>query len=121
MTDEPHREPTERPAPDTASEEELARERADRFRRIVDRKSVRRARARRRSPGTIWSWMGTFGLVGWTVAVPTLLGVAFGVFLDGRTDGSVSFTITFLVVGAAVGVTMAWYWVRKESEGGDGR
>jgi len=119
MTDEPHRDRTEPPAPDAPVGEQMARERADEFRRIVSRKSIRRARARRRSPGTIWSWMGTFGLVGWTVTVPTLLGVAFGVFLDGRTDSSVSFTITFLVVGAAVGVTMAWYWVRKESEGGD--
>jgi ATP synthase protein I len=100
--------------------DEAARERADELRRIVLRKSIRRARARRRGSGTIWSWMGMFGLVGWTVAVPTLLGIALGVFLDDRTDNSISFTITFLVVGAAVGVTMAWYWVRRESEGDDG-
>lgn len=94
-----------------------AREHADALRRIVLRKSIQRERARRTGSATIWSWMGTFGLVGWTVAVPTLLGVALGVFLDGRTGGSISFTITFLVVGAAVGVTMAWYWIRRESEG----
>jgi ATP synthase protein I len=63
--------------------------------------------------------MGMFGLVGWTVAVPTLLGLAFGAFLDGRIDSSVSFTITFLVVGAAIGASMAWYWIRRESEGND--
>ena len=60
-----------------------------------------------------------FGLVGWTVAVPTLLGLAFGVFVDNRVESSVSFAITFLIVGVAVGATMAWYWVRQESRGDD--
>ena len=60
-----------------------------------------------------------FGLVGWTVAVPTLLGLALGVFIDNRVESSVSFTITFLIVGVAVGVSMAWYWIRQESRGDD--
>ena len=127
MSDETR--PPERAAspdePDASSVDEtpetgrMARARADELRRIVLHKSVRRARARRRGRDNIWSWMGMFGLVGWTVAIPTLLGVALGVFLDGRIDSSVSFTITFLVVGAALGVWMAWYWIRRESEGGD--
>ena len=90
------------------------------LRRTVLRKSVRRERARRRGDESIWAWLGTFGLVGWTVMVPTLLGLAFGAFLDGRIDSTVSFTITFLVVGVGIGVSMAWYWIRRESEGGDG-
>lgn len=102
---------------DRAEAVDEARQHADALRRIVLRKSIQRERARRTGTDTIWSWMGTFGLVGWTVAVPTLLGVALGVFLDRRTGGSISFTITFLVVGAAVGATMAWYWIRRESEG----
>ena len=50
-------------------------------------------------------------LVGWTVVVPTLLVLAFGLYLDDRIDTSISFAITFLVVGAATGVSMAWYWI----------
>jgi ATP synthase protein I len=65
--------------------------------------------------------MGTFGLVGWTVVVPTLLGLAIGVYIDNRVDGPVSFAITLLVTGAAAGSAMAWYWVREESGGGDDR
>jgi len=90
------------------------------LRRTVLRKSVRRERARRRGDESIWAWLGTFGLVGWTVMVPTLLGLAFGAFLDGRIDSTVSFTITFLIVGVAVGASMAWYWIRRESEGDGG-
>ena len=59
--------------------------------------------------------------MGWTVVTPTLLGLAFGLFLDNRIDTSISFAITFLVTGAAVGVSMAWYWIRQESRGDDDR
>jgi ATP synthase protein I len=97
--------------------EEPGKAHAEELRRIVLRKSVRRERARRRGDDSILTWLGTFGLVGWTVVVPTLAGLAFGIFLDARLHASVSFTITFLLLGAAVGVSMAWYWVRQESQG----
>lgn len=126
MTDDDHRserwthdEPVPAATDETADAGDVERARADELRRIVLHKSVRRARARQRGRENVWSWMGMFGLVGWTVAIPTLLGLAFGVFLDGRVDSSVSFTITFLVVGAAIGASMAWYWIKRESEGGD--
>jgi ATP synthase protein I len=98
---------TERQQPQPPDEE---------FRRIVVGKSQRRNRARSRDDASIWSYLGTFGLVGWTVALPTLLGLALGLFLDGRSDPSGrSYTITFLVLGVAVGCGLAWYWVRRES------
>ena len=97
--------------------EQDERARAEALRRTILRKSIRRERARRRRDESVWTWLGTFGLVGWTVVVPTLLGLAFGLFLDGRIDSSYSFAITFLVAGAAVGVSMAWYWIRQESRG----
>lgn len=96
------------------------RTRAEALRGIALHKSQRRERARRRGTDNIWSWMGMFGLVGWTVAVPTLLGLALGLFVDNRVESSVSFTITFLVAGVAVGAAMAWYWIRQESQGDDG-
>ena len=61
--------------------------------------------------------MGTFGLVGWTVAIPTLAGLALGVFLDNRTESERSVTIMFLVLVIALGCATAWYWIRRESSG----
>lgn len=113
MTDDHH---DSRPTP---PEENPERRRAEALRGIALHKTQRRERARRRGTDNIWSWMGMFGLVGWTVAVPTLLGLAFGVFLDNRIESSVSFAITFLVVGVAVGAATAWYWIRQESQGDD--
>jgi ATP synthase protein I len=56
-----------------------------------------------------------FGLVGWSVTIPTLAGIALGAWLDHRYPGQVSWTLTFLVIGVAVGCLNAWYWVQQES------
>ena len=86
------------------------------FRRSVEKKESRKLRARRTVDRGIWYWVGMFGLVGWSVAVPTVLGLALGRWLDsmGETHGR-SWTFTFLVLGAAVGCLTAWYWVKRES------
>ncbi len=62
----------------------------------------------------IWFGLGMTGLVGWSVAVPTLLGTALGVWLDGRYPGPHSWTLALLVVGMAIGCFNAWHWVAKE-------
>jgi ATP synthase protein I len=56
-----------------------------------------------------------FGMVGWSVAVPTLLGIALGVWLDRRFDGRISWTLTMLFLGVALGCWTAWYWIERES------
>jgi len=91
---------------------------AERFRNDVARKAERRQRAREEGERSIWFSLGLFGLVGWSVAIPTLLGLAAGVWLDHALRvGRVSWTLTLLVVGAVLGCLNAWYWVKHESRG----
>ncbi|MFP3914077.1 MAG: AtpZ/AtpI family protein [Actinomycetota bacterium] len=85
-----------------------------RFRRIVGDKAARRIRARRRSEG-VWFWLGMLGLIGWSVAIPTVLGVAFGLWLDRVAPASFSWVLSMLVMGLALGLLNAWFWVRRES------
>lgn len=82
----------------------------------------RKMEARREGDRGVWFGLGMFGLVGWSVAVPTLVGIGIGVFLDGRVPGPgrVSWTLTGLVVGVLVGCMNAWYWVTRESRQEDG-
>lgn len=96
----------------------MAREPHD-FTRDVARKASRKERARQAKKDGVWSWLGMFGLVGWSVAVPTLIGVAVGMWLDGRFPGRVSWTLTLLFVGLALGCLNAWRWVRQEGRDGD--
>jgi ATP synthase protein I len=60
--------------------------------------------------------MGLSGLIGWSVAVPTLLGTMLGIWLDGRHPGVHSWTLTLLLVGLAVGCLNAWHWVTQEDK-----
>lgn len=86
----------------------------DDFRRTVREKAERKRRARGRRDD-VWFWLGMFGMVGWSVAVPMVIGVVVGVWLDGVTDMQASWTLTGLLVGLIVGCAIAWYWIRQES------
>ncbi len=92
------------------------RDREQRFGSTVDKKAARKLRARRERERTVWSWLGMMGLVGWSVAIPTLLGIFIGLWLDARTEGDrISWTLTLLILGVALGCWQAWYWVKRES------
>jgi ATP synthase protein I len=75
-------------------------------------------RAEHRGADNPIAWIASFGVVGWTVVVPTLLGLFVGRILDDRIESSVSFTITLLVAGAFVGLIGAWQWVDSETRRG---
>lgn len=81
----------------------------------IGRKAGRKLRARAQPRRGVWFGLGMFGLVGWSVAVPALLGLALGLWLDTVVGGRVSWTVTGLVAGVALGCLNAWYWVRRES------
>ena len=81
----------------------------------VGRHAERKLRARREQRRTAWFGLGMFGLVGWSVAIPTLAGTALGLWMDGRWPGRHSWTLTFLLIGVALGCLNAWYWVKQES------
>jgi len=60
--------------------------------------------------------LGMTGLIGWSVTVPTLLGAAFGIWLDNHYPGTHSWTLTMLVTGLAIGCLNAWHWVAAEEK-----
>ena len=83
--------------------------------RRMGRKAERKMRARRRGPPGVIAGLGLFGLVGWSIAVPTLAGIALGWWLDEQWPSTVSWTITLLFIGVVIGCLNAWRWVRRES------
>lgn len=80
----------------------------------VRRKAERKEEAERRRGQGIWFGLGMMGVVGWSVTIPTLLGLALGIWLDARSTGTISWTITGLGVGIGVGCLIAWLWVERE-------
>ncbi|PKO94267.1 MAG: F0F1 ATP synthase subunit [Betaproteobacteria bacterium HGW-Betaproteobacteria-10] len=84
------------------------------FSQQVGLKAARKLKAQRQVTQTVWSGLGMMGLVGWSVAMPTLLGAALGLWLDARYPGSHSWTLALLAVGLVLGCINAWHWVAKE-------
>jgi len=82
----------------------------------VGAKAARKLRAQRHVTRTVWFGLGMMGLIGWSVAIPTLLGAAFGIWLDNRHPGSHSWTLMLLVIGLVIGCLNAWHWVDKEDK-----
>lgn len=82
----------------------------------VTRKAQRRQDAREEGRRGLASGFGVFGLVGWSVAVPTLLGIALGVWIDRSTQSPYSWTLMLMIAGLALGSYNAWYWVKKETD-----
>ncbi len=82
----------------------------------VGAKAERKLRARRQASRGVWFGLGMMGLIGWSVAVPTLVGTALGLWLDKRFPEGRSWTLALLVAGLAIGCLNAWHWVAKENE-----
>jgi len=83
---------------------------------IIKAKETRKLKEKRKSRRGIWRGLGMFGMVGWSVVVPALLGVLLGKWLDKRFEGTQSWTLTFLIVGIVIGCIIAWHWLSKENK-----
>ena len=84
------------------------------FPETIGAKEARKLKARRETQRSLWFGMGMFGVVGWSVAVPTVLGVIVGVWVDRRWPSRYSWTLMLLFIGVVVGCLNAWFWVRQE-------
>ena len=84
------------------------------FARQVDAKAARKLKAQRDGRRGVWFGLGMSGLVGWSVAVPTIMGAMIGLWLDRRHPGPLSWTLTLLFAGLVVGCLNAWHWLVRQ-------
>ncbi len=111
-------------------DDQQKRNQGDAFSRTVGAKAARKLTAQRDTTHGVWFGLGMMGLVGWSVAVPTLLGAMLGLWLDEHHPAPFSWTLALLVAGLTLGCLNAWRWVAKEDkaiqqtrgegDGGDG-
>ena len=80
----------------------------------IREKEQRKLRSQQNGKQDIWFFLGFFGLVGWTVAVPMVLGVFFGLWLDHLAHTSGIWTLAGLLAGLAVGLLNAWLWLKRQ-------
>ncbi|MCF4008690.1 AtpZ/AtpI family protein [Rheinheimera sp. UJ63] len=79
----------------------------------VHHKAKRKLKAQRSQSG-VWFGLGMMGLIGWSIAVPTLLGTALGMYLDDKLQDQRSWTLALLLAGLVIGCFTAWQWLNKE-------
>lgn len=87
----------------------------EKFGKKIEMKEARRIKARRKKDFNVLYGLSTFGIVGWSVAVPTIVFALIGIWLDKKWPSSHSWTLTLIVIGVILGCLNAWYWVKKES------
>lgn len=66
--------------------------------------------ARKYSP---LSGLGVFGVIGWSVAIPTVGGAFLGGWLNRVAPQSFSWPIALILGGVVVGAMVAWNWIDK--------
>lgn len=81
----------------------------------VAKKELRKIKDRNNQDRSIWFGLGMFGLVGWSIAIPTLIGITVGLWIDRTFEHNYSCTLMSLFVGLVIGCSIAWYWVKRES------
>ena len=96
--------------------EERRRKIAEGLKREVSSREERKIRARREKNRGVWFGLGMFGLIGWSVALPTLIGIALGVWIDTTWPSRFSWTLMLLFLGVVLGCINAWYWAKRESK-----
>jgi ATP synthase protein I len=89
-------------------------ESSSRFSREVGIREERKLKSRRRQMRSVWTGFGFFGLIGWSIVVPTLIGTAVGRWLDRTYPGERSWTLALLVAGLTLGCFNAWRWISRE-------
>ena len=80
----------------------------------IGNKAARKLRAQRHKSRTVWFGLGMMGLIGWSVAIPTLLTTMLGLWVDEHYPGGRSWTLALLVAGLCIGCFNAWHWIAKE-------
>ncbi len=62
------------------------------------------------------SGLGVFGVIGWSVAIPTVGGAFLGMWLNDVAPQSFSWPIALILGGVVLGAMVAWSWIDKTGD-----
>ncbi len=84
------------------------------FQKNIGEKEQRKLKYKRQEKQSVWKGFEVFGIIGWSVAVPTVVLTLLGMWLDKRFPGEHSYTLALLVGGICLGCLNAWYWISNK-------
>ncbi len=81
-------------------------------------RQAKRMKSNRDNPGpSPLRGIGTFGMIGWSVVVPTVGGAFLGLWLDRVAPQDFSWTLALILAGVVIGGFIAATWMNKEGSG----
>ena len=86
----------------------------ERLDEAVRMRRERRARWMREGERSISRNIAFIGVLGWTIVVPTLIGIFAGRWLDRHFASGIFWTLGLLVVGLTAGCMLAWKRMHTE-------
>ncbi|MBK1851325.1 AtpZ/AtpI family protein [Marinobacter sp. 1-4A] len=79
------------------------------------RRSAERMKRARDEPGVSpLRGLGAFGIIGWSIAVPTVGGAFLGLWLNDVAPQNFSWPIALILGGVVAGGIIAWSWIERE-------
>ena len=82
----------------------------------IESGAVLKRKSRERPPPNPLLGLGTFGMIGWSVVVPSVGGIFLGLWLDRIAPQTFSWTVALLLAGVVIGIMIAWSWVMREGQ-----
>ncbi|RZF27500.1 AtpZ/AtpI family protein [Paraburkholderia sp. UYCP14C] len=89
-------------------------ESGDRVAQAAQRAASRERAARANPEPSLGARLGQIGILGWTIVLPILLGLALGRWLDRVAGTRVFFAAPLLMIGAGIGLWSAWRWMHRQ-------
>lgn len=86
----------------------------ERLGQAVRRRQERREVWRREGERSLGQNLAMIGALGWTIVVPTLLGIFAGRWLDRTFNSGIFWTLGLLVAGLTAGCALAWRRIHSE-------
>lgn len=60
--------------------------------------------------------MSAFGIIGWSITLPTLAGAFLGKWLDNNYPQDISWTLALILGGLVLGIIYAWNWISENNQ-----
>jgi ATP synthase protein I len=86
----------------------------ERLSEAVKTRAKRKAKWQREGERSIGQNLAMIGALGWTIVIPTLMGIFAGRWLDRTFDMGIFWTLGLLVAGLALGCSLAWKRMHSE-------
>ncbi len=81
--------------------------------KVIRRRAERMQQTRNEHKYSPLNGLGVFGVIGWSVALPTVAGAFLGMWLNRVAPQSFSWPMALILGGAVVGAMVAWSWIDK--------